>query len=374
MSCEQNAAKECCKVGKADIAVLSLNPGVDRMLELSSPLSPGGLNRCGAARLYPGSKGANVATLLSRLGGRVSYYSFSGGIYGNFCEKSLAAEGVISYYTHSECGLRENIKIMDCDGVCTELNSRGGPYTAGERDELISALLDTDAKVVCLCGSIPQGVEKGVYNFLIQQLHKKGKICVLDCDGEAMQQGIEAFPDIIKPNLREAEELFISSGLKITTKRKITPVENPWEDCGKTVWKTPETVRRAADICGEISEFFSVRVLCTLGGYGSVSALPDKKEALYCPAPRVVLRGLSGAGDSFLAAYISKLFSGSYENDAALLRFAVAAGSAKVTLDGSRLPTAELIEKMLSGGRAGGQCPHPSSGLDSKMPNLTPRQ
>lgn len=341
MSCEHNAAER-------GFAVLSLNPGVDRIIELHSSLSPGELNRARSSRLYPGSKGANVATVLSRLGNEVMYYSFSGGIYGAFCEDMLAVEGVRSYYVGSACGLRENVKVIDCDGACTELNARGGPYSAPEREALLSALLATDAGVVCLCGSIPQGVEKGVYNFLIQELHKKGKICVLDCDGEALQRGIEAFPDIIKPNLREAGELFIASGLTVASKRKIDPVENPWEYSGKSMWKTSETVRRAADICGEISEFFSVRVLCTLGGDGAVCAVPDKKEVLYCPAPRVDPRGLSGAGDSFLAAYISCFFSGSYENDAASLRYAVAAGSAKVTLDGSALPDAELIRKYLN--------------------------
>ena len=329
-------------------AVLSLNPGVDRIIELHSALEPGKLNRASATYLHPGSKGANTATLLSRLGNEVEYYSFSGGVYGDFCEKLIAAEGIRSYYTEAACGLRENVKVIDGGGVCTELNSRGGPVSQSECDALVSALLETRAGVVCLCGSIPQGVEKGVYNFLIKKLHEKGKKCVLDCDGEAMQRGIEAFPDIIKPNLREAEELFIASGLKIGSKRQIIPVENPWEEAEKPLWKIPDVVRRAADICGEISDFFSVRVLCTLGESGALSAVPNQKEVLFCPAPRVNLRGFSGAGDSFLAAYVSEFFSESYEADEkSALRFAVAAGSAKVMLEGSRLPDRNDIEKVL---------------------------
>ncbi len=331
-------------------AVLSLNPAVDRVIYLHSALASGGLNRAIATRLDPGSKGLNVATLLSRLGCDVEYYSFSGGIYGAFCEERISGEMIRSYFVRTSCGLRENVKIIDGDDVCTELNTRGGPYSEAECESLISALAGTRAGVVCLCGSIPQGVEKGVYNSLIAKLREKGKICVLDCDGEAMKLGIEAFPDIIKPNLREAEELFISSGLEICSDYRVIPVENPWEKYGKTRRKVPEAAEKAAAMCGEISEFFSVRVLCTLGGDGAICAEPGNKDVLFCPAPHVAMRGFAGAGDSFLAAYLSSFFSESYKNDGAraLVR-AVAAGSAKVTIDGSGIPDAEAVDKMMSG-------------------------
>ena len=189
-----------------------------------------------------------------------------------------------------------------------------------------------------------------MYNSLIAKLREKGKICVLDCDGEAMKLGIEAFPDIIKPNLREAEELFISSGLEICSDYRVIPVENPWEKYGKTRRNVPEAAEKAAAMCGEISEFFSVRVLCTLGGDGAICAEPGNEDVLFCPAPQVVMRGFAGAGDSFLAAYLSSFFSESYKNDGAraLVR-AVAAGSAKVTIDGSGIPDAEAVDKMMSG-------------------------
>ena len=235
--------------------------------------------------------------------------------------------------------------------MCTEINTHAGPYSAAETEALLGALLDTRAGVVCLCGSIPQGVEKGVYNSLVSELHRKGKICVIDCDGEAMKLGIEAFPDIIKPNYREAEELFISSGLEFHTRRCVKPVENPWENPGKSRGKPFPELEKAAKMCGEISDFFSVRVLCTLGDAGAISAAPGESEVLFCPAPRVTMRGFAGAGDSFLGAYISEFFAESYENDterdAAALRFAVAAGSAKVTLDGSRIPDRSAVESML---------------------------
>lgn len=335
-------------------AVLSMNPGIDRTLMLASPFCAGELNRAANERLDTGSKGSNVAMLLSRLGERVEFYSFSGGIYGGLYESIINKEIQRSYFVSTARGLRENVKIIDSAGVCTEVNSSGGPFSEAETEALLGALLESDAGAVCLCGSIPQGVEKSVYNSLIKKLRAAGKICILDCDGEAMKLGIAASPDIIKPNMREAEEIFRSYGLKITKDRKITPVENPWEDSGKILWNNFETIKNVANICGEISYAFSVRVLCTLGGMGALVAAETENDGiLYCPAPRLKLKGFAGAGDSSLAAYISSFFSKSYENDEArersALLSAVAAGSAKVMLEGSLLPRPEDIERVLGG-------------------------
>lgn len=337
---------------KIKFAALSLSPAVDRVIYLHSGLSPGMLNRAGATRLYPGSKGLNVARMLSHLGEEVEYHSFTGGVYGEWYEREISRDISLSYFTKTVSGVRENIKIIDGDGVCTELNTRAGPYSEDEIAALKKSLLETDAGAVCLCGSIPQGVEKYVYNSLITELHEKGKKCILDCDGEAMRLGIEAFPDIIKPNYHEAEELFLSSGLHISKERKLRVVENPWENAGKSRGKPSDEVKKAAGMCGEISGFFSVRVLCTLGKDGAICAAPDSDEVLFCPAPHVLLRGFAGAGDSFLGAYISSFFSSSYENaekrEEASLVFAVAAGSAKVTLEGSLIPDAATVGGLLS--------------------------
>ncbi len=60
-------------------AVLSLNPGIDRVLYLEKKLDPGHMNRAVKSVTSQGSKGANAAIMLKRLGFDVTYYSFSGG-------------------------------------------------------------------------------------------------------------------------------------------------------------------------------------------------------------------------------------------------------------------------------------------------------
>ena len=53
---------------KQKFAVLSLNPGIDRALYLPSPMEAGSLNRAARSVTTQGSKGANVAIMLHRLG------------------------------------------------------------------------------------------------------------------------------------------------------------------------------------------------------------------------------------------------------------------------------------------------------------------
>ena len=67
---------------KQKFAVLSLNPGIDRALYLPTPMMEGSLNRAARSVTTQGSKSANVAIMLHRLGCDVEYYSFSGGEFG----------------------------------------------------------------------------------------------------------------------------------------------------------------------------------------------------------------------------------------------------------------------------------------------------
>ena len=89
-----------------------------------------------------------------------------------------------------------------------------------------------------------------------------------------------------------------------------------------------------------------------MGKEGALSASPGSDEVIFCPAPQVILRGFAGAGDSFLGAYISTFFSTSYESDEKreerALVYAVAAGSAKVTLEGSVIPDRAAVERMMA--------------------------
>lgn len=316
-------------------AVLSLNPGIDRVLYLGSPMRPGEMNRASKSVTSQGSKGANVAVMLSRLGCGVEYYSFTGGMYGNVSDSFIAAEAeknpgkIMAHYVESGCGVRVNTKVIDSDGVCTELNERGGVFTKSESDALTEAFLASDADIFCMCGSIPQGVENSVYKSLTEKLNSRGKVTVLDCDGEALRLGMEAKPGFIKPNLFELGVFLKSTGL--------------WKSELSEVEKSEEFIAAA---CGKLHKNSGTEILCTLGSSGSVAT--GVEGSYFCPPAKVTMRGFSGAGDCFLAGFLAAYFNEGKTLPEALAQ-ASACGGAKVEIEGTLLPVAERVGELAAG-------------------------
>ncbi len=294
------------------IAVLTLNPGVDRVIYLGAPLDAGGHNRSVRTVVSQGSKGANQAIMLSNLGRKVDYFSFGDP------DPFLKRDGIEGHFTPTECGPRLNIKVIEPSGRGTELNEPGGPVKGAELDGLIGRLTDRKFDVVSLCGSFPQGVENDVYNLLIRMLNERGSVTVLDASGEALRLGAAACPALIKPNRVEL---------------------------GAFGFGVPNTWKSAVDICGKVLEKFGCEVICTLDEDGSVYV---GREGRYrVTAAPSALCGFSGAGDSYLAAYIDARYLDGADVKTALHR-AAAAATAKIALEGTRIPTKEQVERAMT--------------------------
>jgi tagatose 6-phosphate kinase len=56
-------------------------------------------------------------------------------------------------------------------------------------------------------GSVPDGKLDGIYAEMIQIAESRGVRSILDSRGQALRAGIEAAPFMVKPNLRETEDL-----------------------------------------------------------------------------------------------------------------------------------------------------------------------
>lgn len=304
------------------IAIITLNPGVDRIVYLPDPLRPGTMNRSTHTVMNQGSKGANQAMMLQRLGEQPTYYAFTGGAMGDFCESFTRDAGIHSRFTPTACGVRLNIKVIDSEGGCTELNEKGGPVKQQELDSLLESLYCDISRydTVSLCGSIPQGVEKSVYNSIIRRAREAGVPTVLDCDGEALSLGLQAKPTLIKPNRREL------AGLIGVDEEKLRSFDFLVEACGKVFFH------------------YDTDVICTLDEDGSVYVGRDGVWKVGV-AP-VSLRGFSGAGDTYLSAFIHKRYGERRPIDEAL-RYAAAASCAKIALEGTTLPDVDQIEALV---------------------------
>lgn len=267
------------------IITVTLNPCIDINYKTDKPFRAGELNRVPAPSVSYNGKGINVSRLLLKLG-EESVALIIGDAAGE-AEKALRSEGLNVMAVSapaSSGGLRRNTSILDADGKETQINEPGMVVSDSVIKEFIgifkSELNCSDEKTVVLCGSIPPGVDIGIYRKLCTIAKNSGAYVILDCDGEALKSGLEATPDLIKPNMEEFEAL--------TGKKLIGGGEELRIDA----------VRAALEFWRNESS----AVLCTLGSEGSVFAGPE--GSYMCEARRAEIKTFKGAGDSYLAAFI----------------------------------------------------------------------
>jgi fructose-1-phosphate kinase PfkB-like protein len=185
------------------------------------------------------------------------------------------------------------------------------------RDKLL--YLARGADVVVFAGSLPRGVEPTIYAELVKELRKMGVQTVVDADGEPMRGAVRAEPDVISPNVPEAEEL----------------VGHEFND--------------------EEDRVIAVREMVTLGAREAIMTLPDGCVASVIVdganvlhrvwvEPRETVAAV-GAGDAFLAGYVAAGYTGSPPTER--LRFAVACGAESTQRLGAGLIDPKEVERLL---------------------------
>ena len=304
---------------------VTLNPCIDKTYVMPDALTPGKLNRPISVTVSPGGKGINAARALFRLveepsnkSARALVYPvfFAGGNNGKLLVESLKKTEMAAYEEHGVLNTviplpegeetRTCVKIKDQNGRITELNEPGAHIDEHSLELLFGAITDlvqSDEKTVALmCGSIPQGVEKNVYNLLIFMLKSCGAITVLDASGEPLREGLRGEPDLIKPNL---EELSYLAG---------RPLDFETE---------------AVEYAEQIFHNHGTEVLLTNGGKGAVFV--GKCGTVFGETDSLST-GAVGSGDAFLAAFCSAYYSTlstcSLEDAEKAMRLACSAGYA----------------------------------------------
>lgn len=299
-----------------NIAILTLNPCIDRALYLGKPLVTGDIHRVARVVENAAGKGLNQAVVLENLGVTSDYYSFSA--QGeDAMSRFIATRALRNHATVAACGIRTNIKVIDSDGTGTELNEAGGPIAQEELDALLSELDAFEGDIVSVCGSIPAGVDKDIYANILARAKAKGHLTVLDADGEALQKGLAGRPDYIKPNRRELAGLF---------------------DMREDELQSDEQV---IELASRVLNTYGTSVLCTLDADGSLYVGHDGIWRV--GVAKVPLRGFAGAGDTYLAAFLHAKYAENKPTPDALA-FAARASAAKIALGGSELPTRAHID------------------------------
>ena len=201
------------------IITLTLNPCIDKTVQVSG-FRAKQMNHVLSSREDVGGKGLNVSRVLCGCGLSVLTAGIASGDALPKIKEEFDARNMPTHFVQAGGKTRVNLKIIDMQsGDMTELNETGAPVGSAYQtllDTLVPLICCT--KVLVLSGSLPPDVPKSVYHDLIVQANACGVRVVLDADGDAMRQGVQAKPFAVKPNLAELEHL---AGHTLTTEKQI---------------------------------------------------------------------------------------------------------------------------------------------------------
>lgn len=300
------------------IATITLNPALDKTVYVHR-LAVGDTNRVEKNELDAGGKGINASRMLAELGAETVALGFLGGRTGRLIESVLTEENIPTDFVHTQAETRTNTAIQDLEGAPpTSLNEKGGPITPAEMDELREKIRSwaPKSKFMIMGGSIPQGVEPGVYQSLIEIAQAAGARVILDADNKPLDLGILARPMMIKPNADEAQRL-----------------------CGREMSTLDDYADAAQNLIGRGIEI----VVISMGKSGAVAACGD--EVWQAIPPQVKAVSTVGSGDSMVAGMAIALAEGRPLHEG--LALGSAAGAATAMSSGVEMGKKEDVDRLL---------------------------
>jgi 1-phosphofructokinase family hexose kinase len=302
------------------IITVTLNAAIDKSLSVPN-FRLGRRHRTVEQRTMAGGKGVNIARALKMLGQPVIATGLAGGATGTHVVEQLTEESILNDFVRIREESRTNTSVLDpTNGQQTEINERGPAVSEREvelfRDKLL--YLSRGAAIVVFAGSLPRGVEPDIYASLIRELQRTGVTTVIDTDGDPLHHAVRAEPDVVSPNVLEAEEL----------------VGHEFND--------------------DSERSLAVREIGELGARESIMTLPDGcfaqvlidgqpclRRARIEPREPVATRG---SGDAFLAGYVAARYSGSTPEEC--LRFGVACGAESTSRLGAGLIDPREVQRL----------------------------
>ncbi len=300
------------------IVTVTMNPAIDKTVEIEE-LVPGGLNRIQKVEYDAGGKGINVSKTIRELGGASIAAGFLGGSAGKTIENVLNEKGIRNDFIWVDGETRTNTKVYEKNGEVTELNEPGPQISKEAVEQLLKKLegYADDQTLFILAGSIPNSVDKGIYEEIIKRVHKHGAKVLLDADGEQFRNALQAGPDIIKPNRAELEEY------------------------------------AQFDYRASIEELLKIAEDLKSSGIGTVAVSMGKGGAMFvhgdykvkCPALSVKAHSTVGAGDAMVAALA---YAWDFNlDDEQTVRLCMAASAGAVTTIGTKPPARELVDELM---------------------------
>lgn len=296
------------------VSMLIVNPNIatDRTIPVSV-LVPGSVHRTGTAVTTLGGKGVNVARIARAFGHRAIVVTFLPAASAAQLRQLAGAEQAELTGVPVPGTARAASILLEGSGRVTVLNEPGPPREAGEWRQLLAEIerrAPGQQSLVC-SGSLPPGSPPDAYAQVVAIGQRAGLRTVVDAAGVALAAALAAQPEVVSPNLPEAEALL--SG----------PAAEGIEPAGE------EVAGRAARAARGLVARGARRAIVSAGSHGA--AFSDAAGTMFCPAPAVTVVSPIGAGDALVGGLVQALEQG--RPWPAAVGYAVAVASASCEQD-----------------------------------------
>ncbi len=311
------------------IITVTLNTAIDKTLSVPN-FRLGRRHRTVEQTTMPGGKGVNVARVLKALGQPVIATGLTGGATGTRIVDQLTQLSVLSDFVRIREESRTNTAVIDpTTGEQTEINERGPKVSEQEVELFVDKLLylAKGASVCVFAGSLPRDVDTDIYAKLIRELRRLGVQTIVDTDGDPLRRAVRAEPDVISPNVLEAEEL----------------VGHEFNE-GLDDWA------------------IAAREMCELGAREAIMTMPDgcfarmlgeehgtdhhRAYRVKVASPALEPRATVGSGDAFLAGFVAARYTG--RSTPECLAYGVACGAESTQHLGAGLIDPDRVERLFA--------------------------
>jgi 6-phosphofructokinase 2 len=301
---------------------LTMNPALD-ISTSADHIVPTHKLRCSAALVHAGGGGVNVARVLHRFGAPVRALFPAGGVTGQSLVQLLDGEGIATQPVLIDGETRESFSALDrSHGQEYRFVLPGPTLQAHEWQACLDALkaalqAPEHPNHVVASGSLPPGAPVDFYARVAALCKEASTTLALDTSGEPLQAALAHGVDIIKPSLRELQDL---TGLPLDT--------------------TAQCLHAARQI---IRQGQAAMVALSLGERGAM--LITGTQAWQADALPVTVKSTIGAGDSFLAGLLWGLGHGLTLPESFCR--AMAFGAAALLQEGTSLASPQDVERLL---------------------------
>jgi 6-phosphofructokinase 2 len=300
------------------IVTLTINPAVDISWEVRDVVATRKLRSSGGM-VFPGGGGINVSHVISVLGGESTAVFTQGGVIGTLLTELLDDYAIDRRVIKVVGRTRLSATVFEQSTHDEYRVTPPGPeLLESEWRAFIDVVSELDSEYLVCSGSVPKGVPNDFYARIATVAKKRGSKVILDTSGRPLIEALKEGVYLVKPNLRELENLV---GRKAPTPEAQEEIARQIVDEGR------------AEI-----------VALTLGREGALLVWKDGQKRL--SSPDVERKSAVGAGGSFVAGLVFGLADGRSLEDAFTL--AVACGAAALITPGTEMCRKADVDRLYS--------------------------